>query len=371
MINLVKNKNSFTLVEILVVLGILAIISTTGFVELSQFKGKQNFDLDAQSIVEAIGSAQNKAIQQEGGTAWGIRFDNSTSSYSYQVFQGSSYSAAAVVSSETLSSATAYSNPPPGFYIDVVFAARTGLPTSGSATSIVIKRTGGSGLYTIMVNSGGRISKNLETGLVGYWPLNEGSGGTAYDASGNNNTGTVTIGASGTQTTVAQAWANATPSRVGVGLNFDGTDDFVQAPLATTQTDNWTIMAWANSNTTSGAGGVVQIGGPGCGGYSITRSGSNWYPLYSCVSWNPIIAPVVTGAWIYIAVVRENGVMRAYANGVQTVSGVVTVPSNPSGYFTTIGKTESSYFFGGKIDDVRIYNRALSATEVQNLYNSY
>ncbi|MDA2936242.1 DUF2341 domain-containing protein [Patescibacteria group bacterium AH-259-L05] len=195
---------------------------------------------------------------------------------------------------------------------------------------------------------------DISNGLVGRWKMDEGTGTTTADASGNGNTGTIT----------GAAWTSGKYSNA---LDFDGTNDHVQAPLATTQIDNWTIMAWAKSDTTTGNGGVVQVGGPGCTGYSITRSGSDWFPLYPCILWNSSIATVVIGEWIHLAVVRESGTMRAYANGVQTVSGVTTAPLSPSGNFTEIGASEGIYWSDGQIDDVRVYNRPLSGGEIAQI----
>ena len=367
-------EKSFTLVEVLVVVGILAIISTAGFVELSLFKSRHSFDLDFEAITEAIQTAQGKALQQEGGTAWGIRFNNSTTTAgTYQIFQGSSYSTSSVVDSEPLSSATVYVNPPSGFYIDVVFSARTGIPTSGTATTIVIQRNGGSDIYTITISASGRISKNLETGLIGYWPMDEGSGGTIYDASGYGHNGTISIGASGTQTTVAQAWANGASGRVDGSLNFDGTDDTVplsNIPVNTAANATTTVSFWMYWN-----GGNQQM--------PFAFNGYNLLLYSSYFGFNAghgdlygVSSSGLSGKWIFVTALFINAYApQLYINGVQQSLSQVLGPNYPmtvSSVAQIANQTGGTgYYFANKIDDLRIYNRGLSATEIQNLYNSY
>jgi prepilin-type N-terminal cleavage/methylation domain-containing protein len=157
------SERSFTLIETLIVVAILAILTTTAFVELSSFKNRHTLDLDAEEIVSALGNAQSKAMQQEGGDSWGVRFSNSAVDL-YQIFKGSSYSASTVVSSGQLSTTDAFTDPAEGVDIDIVFSARTGLPTPATSTAVVIKQLSGDNTYSISVNSAGRISKDFESG---------------------------------------------------------------------------------------------------------------------------------------------------------------------------------------------------------------
>lgn len=199
---------------------------------------------------------------------------------------------------------------------------------------------------------------------VAEYNFEENTGTVANDTSGNNNNGTFGTGNS------APTWSTGQNNK-GSGLSFDGVNDYVRAPLPTTQIDNWTISAWIKSNSASGIAGAVHVGGPGCTGYSISMSGGNWYPLFSCVNWNntTAIAPVTVGQWTHITVVRDNGVLRAYANGVKTVTGVTTTPISPSGNYLNIGMVEAGNFFNGSIDQVKIYNYARTDAQVTYDYN--
>jgi hypothetical protein len=63
---------------------------------------------------------------------------------------------------------------------------------------------------------------------------------------------------------------------------------------------------------------------------------------------------------------RTDGVTKFYVNGIQTVNTESRSPLTPSAF--TIGSATGIRFFNGMIDDVRIYNRALSAAEIQAIY---
>lgn len=371
------DKKSFTLIEVIVVIGILAVVTGFAFVGLSAFKNRHNFDLDSENIVNALQNAQSKSVQQEGGNAWGVQFINSRSTDTYSIFRGTSYSTSSIVTSEQLSSASVYSDPINNASSSVVFSERTGKPASGNAIVIALEQAGGNGLYTISVSSAGRISKNLENGLIGYWPFDEGSGGTAYDASGYGHNGIITMGPSGSQTMAIQAWANGNPGRVGTSLNFDGTDDYVSLsnlPINTSAGAQNTVAFWMYLNPTSG--GVMPISFSATDLFYYTSYGGFGFNTYNDDIYG-VSSNGIAGQWIHIVAVFKNGTPSAdqlYINGVaQTLSLIHGTQVNAS-LSTNMWISKSNgigYEMPGKIDDVRIYNRALSATEVQNLYNSY
>ena len=73
-----------------------------------------------------------------------------------------------------------------------------------------------------------------------------------------------------------------------------------------------------------------------------------------------------TNQWYQVVMLRDSGVTTFYVNGGLTLSGVTTTPIAPTAF--TIGSENGVRFFNGAIDDVRIYNRALSSNEVAALY---
>jgi hypothetical protein len=70
--------------------------------------------------------------------------------------------------------------------------------------------------------------------------------------------------------------------------------------------------------------------------------------------------------WYHVVMLRSDGVTKFYVNGIQTANTESSTPLAPTAF--TIGSATRGRFFDGMIDDVRIYNRALSASEIQAIY---
>ena len=211
-------------------------------------------------------------------------------------------------------------------------------------------------------------------GLVGYWKLDETSGTSAADSSGGGNTGTLTNG---------PVWA--TGGRDSGALTFDGVDDYVNLGTSTSLAGGAavTVSAWVKPTGSNGeiiarrdvsqtfmswelliAGGKAKF-------TNMTSSGYN--PDYTVTS----NATISTGVWTHIAGVYTNadGVLRIYVNGVAdgTTNGSGTI-SSAAGVKTYMGAYSNGSSaptnpFAGTIDDVRVYNRALSPQEIWQLYN--
>ena len=89
--------------------------------------------------------------------------------------------------------------------------------------------------------------------LLGWWKLDEGSGGTAYDSSGNGNDGTL------------QGNPRWVPGRIGGALEFNGTDSIVDIPYSAdmTPSEGTTMSAWVFPTDTTRSCIVGQLGGYG------------------------------------------------------------------------------------------------------------
>jgi len=224
-------------------------------------------------------------------------------------------------------------------------------------------------------------------GPIGWWDLDECEGATVHDMSGNGNTGSISIGASGSQTTVgscgvgntAAAWSNGASGKYNASLNFDGTDDDIDCGndnnLHFTSSD-FTLSAWvkfnadgyiinkrrasatsayyliiSNSGIKAGIGdGITFVSVPD---NPTTLSSSTWYHL--------------------VATFDRDGNLTTYVNGKLdgTPESISSVGNLPTDYNLGIGNMlGNDYHFDGQIDDVRIYNYALTATQVKNLYNA-
>ncbi len=207
-----------------------------------------------------------------------------------------------------------------------------------------------------------KIGKNATNlGLVGYWPLNDGSGTLAADATGQGNTGTLTNG---------PTW---TTGQIGQAITFDGTNDYVALPnLGFSGNVPLTVSFWANANTNTAIQEPFSFGTSYATGIEIVRN----YPSVGqitcfCQSGTQATTnyPSV-GVWHHIVGVSTGSVFSFYIDGALAASTNVAVSVTNANYrIGASGPQSNVYPFDGKIDDVRIYNRALSAAEVTQLYN--
>jgi prepilin-type N-terminal cleavage/methylation domain-containing protein len=218
----------------------------------------------------------------------------------------------------------------------------------------------------------------LGADIVGNWNFDEGSGTTAIDMSGYNNTGTLING---------PTWTTETPQKAagqGQGkyaLSFDGVDDYVRVSDSASLRmgmNSFTLTTWLYLNS----GGPVEY-------FVLTKStgGSYAFSIYPIASARRVYAYISDGTnsasgyagnstipfnqWYFVVVVfdRTAGSAKAYLNGSYDGSlniSAVTGNVNPSGNLNI--SPPSSYFFKGFIDEVRIYNAALTAVEIQKLY---
>ena len=207
-------------------------------------------------------------------------------------------------------------------------------------------------------------------GLVGYWLMNEGGGNKIFDLSGNGNTGTFAGDTS---------WV---PGKYGSCLSFDGTGDYVDVGNKDSLriTGDITLAAWVKWSVGATAG-IISKGGNGeTASYSLSRTGTpTIYFLQSenGAAWNTLIqsAALSTGVWYFVVGTNDLNIARLYIDGVQvgTDSSPASSPWDNTVNVTIgaeIKPSDSSIgrYWSGQIDNVMIYNRALSADEIQHLY---
>ncbi len=241
-----------------------------------------------------------------------------------------------------------------------------------------------------MYNGGiARVTGANDRGLVGYWSMDDATGTAATDFSGSGNTGTLT----NMSATPSVNWVNGYRGRA---LNFDGSNDYVNIPSTTnlpTGQGARTISLWLNQRTrATGAtigpffsmlnGGSGQAFGLQLTSIAATNcinagSSPNVFLFTDGVNSNNNIC--VTGsqipslnAWHHIVFIFNGSTDFAYyLDGTSALTGTfgTTINTNTTGINIGVNSA-SSYYFDGLLDDVRIYNRALSAQEVQDLYNA-
>jgi glucose/arabinose dehydrogenase len=197
-------------------------------------------------------------------------------------------------------------------------------------------------------------------GLVAAYGFNEGSGPTAGDLSGIGNAGSVS-GASWT-----------TSGKYGKALSFDGTNDVVVIPDASSLdlTNGMTLEAWVYPTTTlsswrailqketdayflnaNTSGDRPGVGGTFAGSCCTVLQGTSALPL---------------NQWTHVAGTYDGAQLRLYVNGTQVASQSRTGNLQVTGTPLRIGgNTYGTEFFPGRLDEVRVYNRALSQSEIQ------
>ena len=214
--------------------------------------------------------------------------------------------------------------------------------------------------------------KAADPNLVGWWKFEEASG-TLYDQSDYHNNGTSYNGVLYQQ-----------PGREGYSLGFDGVNDFVVVGSTGRPTNTFSFGGWLKTSVTheieaesaSGTGGTAnqryafepQHGGDlnagaglsvGTNGISVYEHGSNYMPATAVYS-----AEIGSG-WNHIMVVYSNRRPTIYLNGRAVRTGL----SGPRAIvYAPIQLGGMAYgYFAGQMDEVRIYNKALSAAEVKEL----
>ena len=195
------------------------------------------------------------------------------------------------------------------------------------------------------------------TGLVAAYSFDEGAGGQLGDASGNGHVGTI-------------SGATWTAGHAAGALSFNGTNAHVSlGALGTFYQQGFTLEAWVRKQTATkndvgvvgswtGSGPMLWIDHIATR-YHLTLGGSLSTYLDSGV--NPI-----AGQWQHIAATSDGTTARFYIDGAEVASRAVSGSVGNSNTWR-IGAYGSSPggFFDGLIDDVRIYDRALSAAEIQ------
>nr|WP_082535520.1 LamG-like jellyroll fold domain-containing protein [Nonomuraea pusilla] len=201
-------------------------------------------------------------------------------------------------------------------------------------------------------------------GLVAAYGMNEGSGTSVADSSGQNNPGT------GSST----AWANG---KYGKALSFDGSSSMVTVAHAASLrlTTGMTLSAWVNPTTVTGTAwrSVVtkELSSNGAS-YALYAANGGTVPS-GWVQTDPDtsatadgLSPLPVNSWSHLALTYDGAALRLFVNGQQinqtSLGGSLYDDGNP---LRIGGNVAWNEYFSGLIDEVRIYNRAQTAAEIQ------
>jgi hypothetical protein len=203
------------------------------------------------------------------------------------------------------------------------------------------------------------------TGLVAAYNFNAGSGSALADGSGNNLHGTLS----------GATWS--TTGKYGKALSFDGTNDWV------TINDNnlldlsngMTLEAWVRPTNVNGWRTALLKENGGNLSYSLYALGGSKKPRAEILAGgNQSISGgsnLATNTWYHLATTFDGGVLRLYLNGNQIGSkNVASSIATSSGPLRIGGNSVWGEYFKGLIDEVRIYNKALSQSEIQSDMNT-
>jgi len=200
-------------------------------------------------------------------------------------------------------------------------------------------------------------------GLVGYWPFN----GNANDESGNGNNGTVN-------------GATLTSDRDGnenSSYSFDG-NSFIQIDNFDSIIGNtpFTVSFWTNPNQNNNGWSLAF--GLSENGQGFSAGNRHWgNENFGAQIWKYDVHPsalttINFNVWTNITIVYNNNTIKAYNNGTLVATQVVSyVTTNLSEGVLNFGKQISfNEFYSGFLDDIGIWDRALTEQEIANLYTS-
>lgn len=396
--------NSFTLVELLVVIGILAILTAATVIVLNPAEllkqsrdSKRTTDLANLNNGIKLLLTQNPDVNLGSASTVYISLSDSSStcgSYSLPVLPaGWQYHCATAANLNKVDSTG---------WIPISFSSATSGVASLAALPLDPQNSGAyyysyipGGSWEIMGmfesekyaakarSDAGTDPERLEVGsnlalwkdvygLIGYWPMDEGSGTAVVDRSGNNNTGTLS-GAS---------WESGANCKVGGCLIFDGVNDYVSIGSANISPSYITVSAWINVKSLISQSSEKWIMAIPIDASPWESYGFIWHPSGSGYtlafdtyeSWVESLSTVLDFDTFHHFVGTYSGAtLNVYIDGVLVKS--VNKSGTPLTYignkpFMIGSRSGPSYNTNVVADDVRVYNRALSAAEIQAIYNA-
>lgn len=220
-------------------------------------------------------------------------------------------------------------------------------------------------------------SSLITSGLLAWWKMDDGSGSSAADSSGNGNTGTLIN---------SPTW---TTGKINGGLQLTSASsqyvDIVGSSGVADNLDNFTVCCWFNMSggpveqmlvskiTNDTAAGWMILGGSGGQMLVFCVSGGGNY-----VGYDSTASTYADSNWHHIAFTFSgHNTIKLYMDGVADLATPDTGGTWSSNNFSNantirIGNDASSdgVYYNGIIDDVRIYNRALSSVEISNIFNN-
>jgi hypothetical protein len=224
------------------------------------------------------------------------------------------------------------------------------------------------GNYTGIDTGSGAATPTAPANQVTALSFSEGSGTAAADNSGSGHSGTLVSG---------PTW---TAGKFDNGLSLDGINDYVSVASPGTLnfgTGDFTISAWINRQATGAEHTILSK----TAGDSWTTAGKELFINgnnrlgFGCFGVDEVFSTgTITndGLWHHVAVTFANNsnTVTLYIDGVASGSDSINLPADVGNQVVKIGSNPPGKYFRGQIDEFRIFNRALSANEVQSIMNN-
>lgn len=216
--------------------------------------------------------------------------------------------------------------------------------------------------------NGSSTSTEVTSGLIGWWQLN----GNATDSIG----------------TAAGTVFGATPTTGQGGISntaysFDGVDDYIRLTGATAignLTGNLTMSVWIRKNTTNVIGAIFSAARTTSANglaFNAMANGTVRFTTLGVRDYDSTTATFVASEWTHVLAAMNTNTVTYFVNGVQkdtighTAGGFANTDDvHMIGAGTVSLSTALTTPFDGAIDDLRVYNRILSANEIQTIYNN-
>ena len=238
--------------------------------------------------------------------------------------------------------------------------------TNGTTYHYAVVAVDGSNNASTSVEVPATPTSGSGTGPVGEWRMNEGSGTTLVDSSGSGNNGTIL----GNPTWVA--------GQNGLALRLDGTGDYATVPDSASLdiSSTITLAAWVKPEKTATQYLIKKATQNGTDGYelSLATTGFPFVRFNSTASGttyrvdSPIAYPNNGTTWMHLAATSDGTTIRLYVNGAEVATKPAPAAITTNNLALGIGaQGDGVSQLQGAMDDVRVYNRALSASEVAAL----
>lgn len=248
-------------------------------------------------------------------------------------------------------------------------SSSSSIQSSSSSSSSVIASSSSSSSLSSQVSSSSSTAQSSSSvaitpsnGLVAHYEFE----GNAVDSSGNGNNGTEYGGVSYTSGVIGQA------------ASFDGVNDYMQMSKNYPFYDEFTISGWFKFSDQTRLGSEVwdslfAFGDSYCDTLQFMYHHTNkYFTLYNdggCSGIKTTDYSITYNKFLHIVLTYDGATFRILVNNIEIESFAYnSLILDASKLILSLNNRSSTYHFGGAMDDLRIYNRALSESEIQDLY---